>query len=581
MAPKFFQIGFNKCGTTFIARLFEMNDIPVVHWLEGDLAEDIAYSKLTGRPPLQKWADNITAFTDMESVRFLNMPIVEAFKEYEYLDAHFPGSVFLLNTRNMEDWIISRYMHRGGGYARACAQLLGVSVGDLADIWKEDWYRHLRECRTYFDGRPEFIEINIDEAEPEDYRKALSPWFDLKRLPRAVGEKVRKKREAYLPRLAEMLTATDVTDAVSDTERKTLAAALSEYCTPAEVRPDSTDFASGARMPVHFNAASGELRSRGSELLPIKRGANGRYYADPAFPALRPIASAVNDIAEVMDHGEYWLDMRPDCLAGSETGNDIPWPILAPSRRTGAANVFLWPMPWLHRLGTDGLPGVPLRKEKPFENKIDRAVWRGDIAGYARGAEGPDLSRPLPKAIQSIMATGEGSPRFEEGLNDLSDNSRLDFIMSYGRSEDIDIVFEPNGRTRKALRKTGMSPFLSLGNDGGSPFDYRYIVSLGGSPSADDFLRLANSESVVLKEEDGWEMYHSGAFHPWEHYIPLAWGAPDLRDKLDWARRNPEECRKISHAARNACLLLADPLGRNMQLTAILDAYRAATGQVN
>ena len=62
MARKFFQIGFNKCGTTFIARLFGMNGYPAVHWAEGALAEDIAWSKLTGVKPLRPWADTV-AFT--------------------------------------------------------------------------------------------------------------------------------------------------------------------------------------------------------------------------------------------------------------------------------------------------------------------------------------------------------------------------------------------------------------------------------------------------------------------------------------------------------------------------------------
>lgn len=102
MPPKFFQIGFNKCGTTFIARLFDMNGIPAAHWLEGALAEDIAFARLTGTRPLARWAQTV-AFTDMESVRFLNMPIIEAFRDFAFLDAHYPGAVFLLNTRRIED----------------------------------------------------------------------------------------------------------------------------------------------------------------------------------------------------------------------------------------------------------------------------------------------------------------------------------------------------------------------------------------------------------------------------------------------------------------------------------------------
>ncbi|WP_042249303.1 hypothetical protein [Paracoccus sp. PAMC 22219] len=172
MPPKFFQIGFNKCGTTFIARLFDLNRIPAAHWLEGALADDIAHAKLTGARPLARWADSITAFTDMESVRFLNMPVIEGFRDFALLDQHYPGSVFLLNTRRVEDWIASRYLHRGGAYARSIAANLGVPLGDLGDIWARDWADHLSAVRAHFAGRPEFIDIDIDQAAPEDYRRA-------------------------------------------------------------------------------------------------------------------------------------------------------------------------------------------------------------------------------------------------------------------------------------------------------------------------------------------------------------------------------------------------------------------------
>lgn len=42
VSRKVFQIGFNKCGTTLIARLFQMNGYPAVHGAKGALAEDIA-----------------------------------------------------------------------------------------------------------------------------------------------------------------------------------------------------------------------------------------------------------------------------------------------------------------------------------------------------------------------------------------------------------------------------------------------------------------------------------------------------------------------------------------------------------
>ncbi|RNF34640.1 glycosyl transferase family 90 [Paracoccus methylarcula] len=579
MPRKFFQIGFNKCGTTFIARLFDMNNIPAVHWLEGDLAEDIAYSKLVGRPPLQRWAADTVAFTDMESVRYLNMPVVEAFREYAFLDQSFPGSVFLLNTRRVEDWIISRYMHRGGSYARAYAQILGVSVGDLADIWKEDWDAHLSGCRAYFGSRPEFIEIDIDEATPEDYRAALSPWFDLPHCPTLPGKKVRQKRASYLPKLERMLTTSDPGAAIPEKRREAVAKELARFARPARLGFESVGFRACSGLLVRFDAAKGEIRDRDNQLLPIRRGAGGRYHADPAFSEIRPVISTVNDIAEVTDDGVYHLDMRRACLAGSTDEKAVAHPIIAPSRRSGAENVFLWPMPWQHRLGSDGLPGMPLRKEAPFAEKLDRAIWRGGLSGYALGEDGPDLARPVRDAIEAVLGARDNSSSYINGLISLRDSSRIAFVAAHADSADVDARFTPDAHSEKALRKAGLDSLVTSKADDDFLFSHRYIIALGGSAGTEDFLVAANSQSVVLKEEDGWKLFHSSLFRPWEHYVPLQWAAADLEEKLDWARSNPDACQAMSDAARKLCEALADPAGRRMHLERVLSDYRSAMGQ--
>ncbi|MCG6113530.1 MAG: hypothetical protein MEQ74_15550, partial [Paracoccus sp.] len=49
--------------------------------------------------------------------------------------------------RRVEDWIASRYLHRGGAYARSIAAAMGVPLGALGDIWAADWDAHLAGAR--------------------------------------------------------------------------------------------------------------------------------------------------------------------------------------------------------------------------------------------------------------------------------------------------------------------------------------------------------------------------------------------------------------------------------------------------
>ncbi|MBK4214350.1 hypothetical protein JJJ17_00275 [Paracoccus caeni] len=487
MGRKFFQIGFNKCGTTFIARLFQMNDIPVVHWETGTLAEDIAYSKLVGRKPLQRWAD-VTAFTDMESVRYLNMPVIEAFREFRFLDEQFPGSVFLLNTRNVEDWVISRYMHRDGTYARAYAQILGVDLGDLANIWEANWHAHLADCRAYFAGRPEFIEIDIDHAAPADYVQALSPWFDLRHAPNVPGK---KRRAGYLPRLSQMLEAP--TPAVE--EREDVAVALAERARPAAVRLSEVGFDACSGHYARFDAAAAEVRDRHGKLMPLTRDVDGWIYVDPVPPVRLRLTSAVNDIAQATDREVYHLDLRPECWLGSGPDHPVPGPIIAPCRRAGAENVFLWPLPWLHRHGNDGFLGNPLRAE-------------------------PDWHA---KKAQLCQVTDQ-----------ISDEAAL---------------------------------------------NHRFIHCPPEMPEGDRFLSLVNSQSVILREESAWEVFWTGLFQPWQHFIPVERGGADLEDRLAWARAHPAECKAMTAKARKLCAALADPATRRRHLSLVLRDYRIASGQ--
>ncbi|MDQ1901801.1 glycosyl transferase family 90 [Paracoccus sp. WLY502] len=555
MARKFFQIGFNKCGTTFIARLFQMNGYPAVHWAEGALAEDIAWSKLTGAKPLQPWGDTV-AFTDMESVRYLNMPIVEAFKEFRFLDDSHPGSVFLLNTRRVEDWVISRYMHRGGSYARAHAQIRGVAVADLADLWAAEWDAHLADCRAYFANRAEFVEIDIDHATPGDYRDALAPWFDLRTCPHRPGAGVRSRREGYLAGLSRMLAMPQSNDAP---DSRSVTADIVRTALPARVAKEGTTPPAGALIDLD----RGEVRDGQGGMLPIRRAPDGFFYAAPGSPRLLRIATTANDMAQAADRGSYFVETQPGFPGG--TG-----PVLAPSRRAGAANVFLWPMPWIHRLGNDGYLGRPDRIDPPWAEKLDRAVFRGDLSGHVITRDGRPV-RPLHRVVTDVLAGGSEA--------DLTGATRVALALRHLGSTDVDAGLTPDARGARALDRVGLAHLIAVRKGDDFLLSHRYLICLGATSGSEDFLPLANSNSVVLLEEDGWETFARAIFQPWQHYIPLRPGAGDLAGKLAWARAHPDSCQQISARARALCALLADPQARRQQLGLILRDYRLMTGQ--
>lgn len=572
MPRKLFQIGFNKCGTTFIAELLQMNGIPARHWEKGALAEDIAFSKAAGRAPLAPWAGDTVAFTDMESARNLNLPIIEAFKDYAFLDQYFPGAIFLLNTRRVDDWVNSRYLHRNGAYARAFAHHLGVGLGDLGDIWRADWHAHLAGCRAHFAGRPEFVEIDIDEATPDDYRRAL-PWFDLSRTPPPPSQGKLRDRSTYADRLAQMLALPAPGSQIAPDQRAELAAALSDFARPAaQPRPVGAPGYQPSRHYACFDAASGVLTDSDGRALPILRDDRGRFIPDPRHPGLLLIAAAANDIAALTDRGIYDIDMREDCPAGSSPEQALDSPIIASSRRAGAEGVFLWPMPRLHWLANDAFLGPLLRDDPAFDDRKDVASWRGAPLGYAEG----DLTRPTARAVDMLTSAPEGSPRQRQALIDLAANPRIRFVQAHLGSDLIDARLQADPRTSRALRKAGLGALIAPRPATGPA---RYALCLGGPAAIEDLLPALNSHAVALVEGDGWQVFHQALFKPREHYIPLDPGAGNLAEQLAWARSHPQDCQQMSAAARAVCAALADPALRRLHLQAVLAAYRAATAQ--
>lgn len=182
---KVFQIGFNKCATRTISVFFRENGYKAAHWENNELADDIALSKAEGRKPLEKWAD-VAVFSDMERVAGKRSTLIEAYKEFEFLDKSYPGSYFILNTRNVNDWLMSRIRHGAGNYLVQYANHYGTKDPmEVLQKWRDDWFEHHRAVQEYFEGRPETLLIyDVDADGPEkivdfvkaDYELDLDKW---------------------------------------------------------------------------------------------------------------------------------------------------------------------------------------------------------------------------------------------------------------------------------------------------------------------------------------------------------------------------------------------------------------------
>jgi len=176
LVMKVFQIGFNKCGTRTIHRYFQSNGIKSIHWDKGRLAKRMFVNLANGDELLTGY-EAFDVFSDMEYLDD-NGTFLEAYKLFPYLAVQYPNAVFILNTRDREDWIRSRLRHSNGSYAvRQRAHYNAESNENLTDIWRAEWERHHRRAVQYFADKPHrFFICRIETDLPHLLNDQLPEW---------------------------------------------------------------------------------------------------------------------------------------------------------------------------------------------------------------------------------------------------------------------------------------------------------------------------------------------------------------------------------------------------------------------
>ncbi len=145
MFNKLFCIGFNKTGTSSMHRL--CGELGLRSW-HG------YYSHLPVSDPVFR---QFQCFSDGDQ------------HDFTTLDRTFPGSRFILTTRPLEDWLISRIQHieyrRSIGASGPMREAYEASPAQAVTQWIECRLRYHRQVQQYFLGRDADLLI-IDLCNP-------------------------------------------------------------------------------------------------------------------------------------------------------------------------------------------------------------------------------------------------------------------------------------------------------------------------------------------------------------------------------------------------------------------------------
>lgn len=156
MTRKIFFIGFNKTGTMTYNAIFVSNGFNGYH-----LTKWASLSNTADYESLDNLIKKYDVFTDGER------------PNYKRLDKIYPGSLFILNTRNLKKWLQSRIKHVFREYpddAKCwmwCQYI--ANPNECIKKWITQRLDYHYEVREYFKNRPnDFLEIDIDDPDKID-----------------------------------------------------------------------------------------------------------------------------------------------------------------------------------------------------------------------------------------------------------------------------------------------------------------------------------------------------------------------------------------------------------------------------
>ena len=146
---KIFVIGFNKTGTSSIQKILKMYNINSIH----------------STTPVLEIIDQYDAFCDGIHTNF-----IDYFNKY-------PNSLFILNTRPLGKWLISRYKHaKGRNYIKSWCWPITT---ERTNKWINDRQQHYKNVFNFFKKRPhQLFVVNI---ESENWQFELVRFLKLKK----------------------------------------------------------------------------------------------------------------------------------------------------------------------------------------------------------------------------------------------------------------------------------------------------------------------------------------------------------------------------------------------------------------
>lgn len=174
MKEKIFCVGLNKTGTSSLNEAFRTLGLKSVHFRDdkGKNIKEVIQNNYLAGDNILKGLEKYDAFSDWDQAPYT----VDIVKEF---DKQYPGSKFILNTRNINSWLNSREKH----VIRNQAEKKRNPEKDITWLtidrkgWENQFKYHYGGVKEYFRDRKDDLLI-FDVTKGDDWEK-LCPFLNL------------------------------------------------------------------------------------------------------------------------------------------------------------------------------------------------------------------------------------------------------------------------------------------------------------------------------------------------------------------------------------------------------------------
>lgn len=224
--------------------------------------------------------------------------------------------------------------------------------------------------------------------------------------------------------------------------------------------------------------------------------------------------------------------------------------ILQYNRRRGSQSAVLWRLPGYYE-PSEKLGGTFQREiveTLRFQDKKPMIYWRGAFSG-GRWLNPFHRSTPgKPTDITAVEEAAAWNSRARAVVFGAANREFCDMRFGMNRRK---LKLEPGEARRNKYLGRQVKPDVML--------EHRYLLCPAGHDVATQTYWILNTNSLALKEETEYEVLPDYFLKPWVHYVPIAPGLTDLREKFEYLEANPALCEAIIERAHAAYARIVQP----------------------